>query len=80
MSNSSLNRHFVCLELQTLQAGEGGHPWDDSEAPQEPAEASDGRYVLADVRAAILGWLTLDGKHVRTLSKMYAHPQLVCSP
>lgn len=31
----------VRSELQTLQTGEGGHPGDDSEAPQEPAETPD---------------------------------------
>ena len=36
---------FLRSELQTLQAGEGGHPGDDCEAPEEPAEAPDDRYV-----------------------------------
>lgn len=34
---------FSPTELQTLQAGEGGYPGDDREAPQEHAARADDR-------------------------------------
>lgn len=74
---------FVRLELQTLQTGEGRHPGNDREAPQEPAAASDDWYVttISGLTMPMCGCLTLDGKHVLMVSKIYClQPSWCASP